>query len=149
MTSAQLIRQAKQYGQFLPTVVTSVLSLWIPAGTNSREKVYFQQPGWWNESYRVIRMQLLARQNAEQIDPLTVIETTITIAAVSDQLIMDGMPLRRLSMDFAGYAGTQYRCLPLYEPFQWDPIRSYVQSWKGFAVPLEVSLLVDYVPNEH
>lgn len=145
MNLRQLIQQAEQYGQFLPTPVTSVLSLWVPVGTNSREKVYFEQPGWWNEDYRVIRMQLLARQNADMIDPLTVLDSTITIANTDDQLIMDGMPLRRLSMDFAGFPGNQYRCLPLYEPFKWDPIRSYVQSWKGFPNALEVRILVDYV----
>jgi len=133
------------WAQGMPTPARGLSELWIPAGTNVRERVYFPVPDFWSNTALAVRFQFAPSVvNTEDIQVATILDTTITLVNRSGHEFVSSLPMRRFYIGAMG-AGGQMRGLPIYMPQDWDPLKSYIQSWKGFANPERVRLLVDYI----
>lgn len=145
MSTIHTIASQPVYEQFMPTPARGLTELWVPAGVNVRERIYFPAPDFWSNTAKAVRFQMAPSTGvADAIPVLTILDTTITLVNKDGQEFMSSVPLRRLYIGAMGATG-QMRGLPIYHPQDWDPLRSFIQVWKGFATPARVQLLVDYI----
>ena len=145
MTPWQRIKREPVYAQFMPAPARGLSELWLPAGTGPRERIYFPIPDYWSNTAKAVRFQFAPSVgNRDNIRVVDILDTTVTLVDADGREFVSSLPMRRYFIGPMGAFGQQ-RGLPIYIPRRWDPLKSYVQSWKGFPQACRVQLLVDYI----
>lgn len=128
--------------QFLTYPRQDVHTVWLPQGVNFAERIYFPTPTLYSNTLKVFRFEL-SGFDKEWVPVPDLLNVTVTLVDVHNEVVMQSMPLRRITTA-RNFIGTQARVLPLYVPFRWDPTRSYVRISSGLADNAKLQFVASY-----